>query len=190
MCCIVRRSSEGSSSQEQLSVDGIRSELADDIDTACSTAASTPQQDENTDQLSERTEVGAASNNQNTLAIDPDPLVASGDSDEMKRAHAKQLIEKYFYQLSDGCGNPNCTNRNCASSGEVEALTPNQAAARAIRLFSEEAPLCGVPSTKLARLATNDEPVPVLVQSSAASNVTVAASTFDKQLTKTNDAYR
>lgn len=37
----------------------------------------------------------------------------------MKRAAAKQLIERYFYQLLDGCGNTNCDNENCASSGEV-----------------------------------------------------------------------
>lgn len=37
----------------------------------------------------------------------------------MKRAAAKQLIERYFYQLVDGCGNPNCDNKYCASSGEV-----------------------------------------------------------------------
>lgn len=37
----------------------------------------------------------------------------------MKRAAARQLIERYFYQLLDGCGNPNCDNQYCASSGEV-----------------------------------------------------------------------
>lgn len=37
----------------------------------------------------------------------------------MKRAAAKKLIERYFYQLTDGCGNPNCDNKFCASSGEV-----------------------------------------------------------------------
>lgn len=37
---------------------------------------------------------------------------------DMKRA-AAQLIEKYYFQLTDGCGNPNCDNPNCASSGKV-----------------------------------------------------------------------
>lgn len=37
----------------------------------------------------------------------------------MKRAVAKKLIERYFYQLTDGCGNPDCDNQNCASSGKV-----------------------------------------------------------------------
>lgn len=37
----------------------------------------------------------------------------------MKRAAAKKLIERYFYQLTDGCGNPHCDNQHCASSGDV-----------------------------------------------------------------------
>lgn len=59
-----------------------------------------------------------------------------------KRLHAKQLIERYFYQLTKGCGFSNCKNKNCASNSELEALTPNQAAARAIKLFSEDTALC------------------------------------------------
>lgn len=42
----------------------------------------------------------------------------------MKRAVAKKLIERYFYQLTDGCGNPDCDNQNCASSGKVHNLKP------------------------------------------------------------------
>lgn len=40
----------------------------------------------------------------------------------MKRAAAKKLIERYFYQLVDGCGDPNCVNEYCASSGKVRAF--------------------------------------------------------------------
>ena len=70
----------------------------------------------------------------------------------MKRAVAKKLIERYFYQLTDGCGNPDCDNQNCASSGKVTNLTPNQAAAQAIQLFSQEARLCdGTQPSKVAR---------------------------------------
>lgn len=75
----------------------------------------------------------------------------SSESDEMKRAIAKKLIERYFYQLSDGCGKPNCANKNCASSGSVEALSPNQAAARAIQLYSQEAELCELHPAKVAK---------------------------------------
>lgn len=73
------------------------------------------------------------------------------ESDEMKRAAAKKLIERYFYQLRDGCGNPSCGNICCASSGEVKSLTPNQAAAKAIQLFSEDAELCDSHPSKVAR---------------------------------------
>lgn len=72
-------------------------------------------------------------------------------NDDSKRAVAKKLIEQYFYQLSNGCGNPKCGNRNCASSGQVIALTPNQAAARAIQLYTQEAELCVVHPSKIAR---------------------------------------
>lgn len=75
----------------------------------------------------------------------------TSESDEMKRAIAKKLIERYFYQLSDGCGKPNCANKNCASSGSVEALSPNQAAARAIQLYSQEAELCELHPAKVAK---------------------------------------
>lgn len=62
--------------------------------------------------------------------------------DDKKRSHTKQLIERYFYQLTVGCANLHCTNKNCASNIHFEALTPNQAAASAIKLFSEEAEFC------------------------------------------------
>lgn len=44
---------------------------------------------------------------------------AESPCSDMKRAAAKKLIERYFYQLTDGCGNPQCDNQNCASSGKV-----------------------------------------------------------------------
>uniref|UniRef100_A0A2M4ADR0 Ubiquitin-protein ligase E3A n=1 Tax=Anopheles triannulatus TaxID=58253 RepID=A0A2M4ADR0_9DIPT len=66
----------------------------------------------------------------------------ASEEQELKRATAKKLIEQYFYQLIDGCGNTECTNKHCASSGKVEKLSPNAAAARAIQLFSQEATLC------------------------------------------------
>lgn len=71
--------------------------------------------------------------------------------DTMKRAAAKKLIERYFYQLVDGCGDPNCANENCASSGKVKNLTPNQAAAQAFQLFTKEAKLCEAHPSKIAR---------------------------------------
>ncbi|KAJ6648241.1 Ubiquitin-protein ligase E3A [Pseudolycoriella hygida] len=87
------------------------------------------------------------STREQTITVSP----TSSESDEMKRAIAKKLIERYFYQLSDGCGKPNCSNKNCASSGSVEALSPNQAAARAIQLYSQEAELCELHPAKVAK---------------------------------------
>ncbi|XP_034241266.1 ubiquitin-protein ligase E3A isoform X1 [Thrips palmi] len=78
------------------------------------------------------------------------------ESDTMKRAAAKKLIERYFYQLLDGCGNANCDNVHCASSGKSKALTPNQAAAQAIQLFSQEARLCDAQPSKVARTSDSD----------------------------------
>ncbi|XP_044727584.1 ubiquitin-protein ligase E3A isoform X2 [Chrysoperla carnea] len=75
------------------------------------------------------------------------------ECDSMKRAAARKLIERYFYQLIDGCGNPSCDNEFCASSGEakIKNLTPDQAAAQAIQLFSQEARLCDRAPSKVAR---------------------------------------
>lgn len=75
--------------------------------------------------------------------------------DEMKRAAAKKLIERYFYQLTDGCGNTNCNNVYCASSKtflfKVKNLSPNEAAAQAIQLFSQDARLCERHPNKMPR---------------------------------------
>ena len=53
---------------------------------------------------------------------------------EQRRAAAGQLIEKYYYQLTVGCGRTNCDNKDCASSPlSPSSLSPNEAAARAIQ---------------------------------------------------------
>ncbi|XP_072390654.1 ubiquitin-protein ligase E3A [Diabrotica undecimpunctata] len=83
----------------------------------------------------------------------------------MKRAAAKKLIERYFYQLTDGCGNPHCDNRYCASSGEMNPLTPDQAAAQAIQLFSQDARLCERHPNKIARKKEN-----IIINKSETSN--------------------
>lgn len=44
-----------------------------------------------------------------------------------KRVAAQQLIERYYYQLTQGCGDDSCTNEHCASSRKAP-LSPNQAA--------------------------------------------------------------
>ena len=53
---------------------------------------------------------------------------------EQRRAAAGQLIQKYYYQLTEGCGQTRCDNPNCASSAaSPPSLSPNEAAARAIQ---------------------------------------------------------
>lgn len=77
-------------------------------------------------------------------AIKDDKANENGETimNDRKRAQTKELIEKYFYQLTNGCGNTNCVNVNCASNSNFEKLTPNQAAARAIKLYSDESKFC------------------------------------------------
>ncbi|XP_075235231.1 ubiquitin protein ligase E3A isoform X1 [Lycorma delicatula] len=93
----------------------------------------------------------------------------------MKRAAAKKLIERYFYQLIDGCGNSDCQNEHCASSGKVKDLTPNQAAGLAIRLFQQEARLCdnAQPSPKVPRTTKTENET----NQSATTATTVATAT-------------
>ncbi|KAG8230516.1 hypothetical protein J437_LFUL010036 [Ladona fulva] len=79
----------------------------------------------------------------------------SSEGETMKRAAAKKLIERYFFQLIDGCGNPKCDNEHCASSGKAKKLTRNQAAAQAIRLFAQEARLCDTKPTKVPKTHDN-----------------------------------
>lgn len=58
------------------------------------------------------------------------------------RAAAKHLIERYFRQLTEGCGNGDCTNEFCASCSNFQALDNNSAAAKALELFKINAKLC------------------------------------------------
>lgn len=60
----------------------------------------------------------------------------------MNRATAKHLIERYFRQLTEGCGNGNCTNEFCASCCDFQPLDNNSAAAKALELFKSNAKLC------------------------------------------------
>lgn len=60
----------------------------------------------------------------------------------MNRATAKLLIERYFRQLTEGCGNGNCTNEFCASCCDFQPLDNNTAAAKALELFKINAKLC------------------------------------------------
>lgn len=64
----------------------------------------------------------------------------SDENDRMKRA--KEAIEKYYFQLTEGCGRLNCSNQNCASNQSFVKLAANQAASRAVQLARDKAELC------------------------------------------------
>ncbi|KAK5870264.1 hypothetical protein PBY51_024916 [Eleginops maclovinus] len=64
------------------------------------------------------------------------------ESSRMNRATAKHLIERYFRQLTRGCGNGDCTNEICASCPDFRQLDNNTAAAKALELFKVNAKLC------------------------------------------------
>lgn len=70
-------------------------------------------------------------------------------STSRKRNAAKRLIERYYFQLTDGCGNQSCKNENCASCQKAPKLDADQAAARAIKLFQERAKLCVPPCPEI-----------------------------------------
>lgn len=59
-----------------------------------------------------------------------------------RKLAVKELIERYYYQLTDGCGRQNCPNQHCASNGRLGPLSPNDAAARALQLVVAKAELC------------------------------------------------
>ncbi|KAG5888353.1 hypothetical protein JTB14_020753 [Gonioctena quinquepunctata] len=84
-------------------------------------------------------------------SLNNDTITSDNKDEIMKRAAAKKLIERYFYQLTDGCGNPHCDNQYCASSGVMNPLTPDEAAAQAIQLFSQDVRLCERHPNKIAR---------------------------------------
>ncbi|KAE8294437.1 Ubiquitin-protein ligase E3A [Larimichthys crocea] len=75
----------------------------------------------------------------------------------MNRAAAKHLIERYFRQLTEGCGNGDCTNEFCASCCDFQPLDNNSAAAKALELFKINAKLCNPhPSKKETDAAQSD----------------------------------
>ncbi|XP_072293818.1 ubiquitin-protein ligase E3A-like [Eucyclogobius newberryi] len=66
----------------------------------------------------------------------------------MNKSAAKTLIERYFRQLTDGCGNASCTNECCASSQNFEPLDKNAAAIKSLELFKNNAKLCDLHISK------------------------------------------
>lgn len=61
---------------------------------------------------------------------------------DRKRAAAKHLIERYYHQLTEGCGNEACTNECCASCPSFLRMDNNAAAIKALELYKVNAKLC------------------------------------------------
>ncbi|KAJ3584519.1 hypothetical protein NHX12_015014 [Muraenolepis orangiensis] len=64
------------------------------------------------------------------------------EASRMKRAAAKHLIERYYHQLTEGCGDGACSNAWCASSPGFHRMDNNAAAVRALELYKANATLC------------------------------------------------
>ena len=88
-----------------------------------------------------------------------------------KRAAAKKLIERYYVQLTSGCGEVRCGNDLCASSQcfRYSGLDSNAAAAKALELFQSRSRLCGETVNKAAKES-----------SVVAGNVSIEPSTSDE----------
>jgi hypothetical protein len=87
----------------------------------------------------------------------------------VKRKRAiKEAIEKYFFQLTEGCGKQNCSNANCASNPNFTKLNHNQAAAAAIQLAKKRAELCET-SSKSAKQFKLSSPSDMNVESNSTS---------------------
>ena len=59
-------------------------------------------------------------------------------AEDAKKRSAQKLIERYYYQLTTGCGaaGGGCDNPDCVASGKItQLLQPNEAAARALHCF-------------------------------------------------------
>jgi len=72
---------------------------------------------------------------------------------DRKRAAAKKLIERYYIQLTSGCGEVHCSNDLCASCQcfRYSGLDSNAAAAKALELFQSRSRLCGETVNKVAK---------------------------------------
>jgi ubiquitin-protein ligase E3 A len=67
-----------------------------------------------------------------------------------QQSNFKENVQRYFLQLTVGCGNPQCKNPHCASA--VAPMNPNQAAALALKLASGTEHFCP-PQIKASHLS-------------------------------------
>lgn len=101
----------------------------------------------------EKIATGAVADSGNSCTRKSSVRSSNDSEDVMKRTAAKELIEKLYYQLMDGCGDAECSNEQCASGSGVN-MDKNQAAAHAITLVkSNKVKLCVGRPVKVPRQA-------------------------------------
>lgn len=83
-----------------------------------------------------------------------EPEVENPEASRMKRAAAKHLIERYYHQLTEGCGNESCSNSWCASSVGFSRMDNNEAAVKALELYKVNAKLCDPHPSKKGTAST------------------------------------
>ncbi|XP_077983579.1 ubiquitin-protein ligase E3A-like [Glandiceps talaboti] len=98
---------------------------------------------------------GDSSASDSNNKVTPVNAQSASPAEDMKRVAAKQLIERYYYQLIDGCGVEGCPNEFCATSGKQKKLDSNEAAVLALQLFKRKAKLCESAPAKIAKRTTD-----------------------------------
>jgi len=84
-----------------------------------------------------------------------DPPEDDQSGAEKRKLAAQKLIERYYYQLTVGCGDTSCDNPDCKSSGNIKTnLQPNEAAARALGCLKVHARLCSQPAQEEEKMDT------------------------------------
>uniref|UniRef100_A0AAX7T930 Ubiquitin-protein ligase E3A n=1 Tax=Astatotilapia calliptera TaxID=8154 RepID=A0AAX7T930_ASTCA len=86
-----------------------------------------------------------------------EPEIENPEASRMKRAAAKHLIERYYHQLTEGCGNESCSNSWCASSVGFSRMDNNEAAVKALELYKVNAKLCDPHPSKKGTASTYQE---------------------------------
>ncbi|XP_076159673.1 ubiquitin-protein ligase E3A-like isoform X2 [Alosa pseudoharengus] len=74
--------------------------------------------------------------------LQEESIFENAEASRMKRAAAKHLIERYYHQLTEGCGNESCSNDCCASSPSFHRMDNNAAAVKALELYKVNSKLC------------------------------------------------
>lgn len=113
-----------------------------------------------------------------------------------------ELVQKYFSQLTIGCGRKPCSNKNCASNPSFKRLNNNEAAGLALKLAKERASLCENQKSTTTMMEQGnddngddelidfyeDDDNDVIVPSSSASSRAGSAMNSANELKSMNDA--